>query len=66
MKHIAAGSERATGLPGIYPLAGGFIAMVNVGPLCLWIGMGRRGAVRLINWFLRDDVEYGLLEMMFD
>ena len=52
-------------LPGIYPLENGYIAMVNAGPFRLWIGIGRRGAVHLITWLQRDDVEYGLMEMLY-
>ena len=52
-------------LPGIYPLANGYIAMVNAGPFRLWIGIGRRGAVHLITWLQRDDVEYSLMEMLY-
>ena len=52
-------------MPGIYPLENGFIVMLNAGPWRLWIGVGRRGAVRLINWLVRDDVEYGLMELLY-
>ena len=62
-------STKSTGgegrLPGIYPLENGFIVMLNAGPWRLWIGVGRRGAVRLINWLVRDDVEYGLMELLY-